>query len=118
MKNILILLAFVSVISLLPTCTDSTPPPVQLKATISFSGTQFVIVNNDRLDYRNATLEVNEKYDLKMPEIKAGETYTVGIMQFADKSGNRFSPMQKPQKFTIFCKLANGREGFVSANWN
>jgi hypothetical protein len=66
----------------------------------------------------NVKLEVNGDYTLKGYNLKAGETYTVGIMQFADKKGNRFTLMQKPQKFTIWCDLRNGKNGFYYATWN
>jgi len=58
------------------------------------------------------------KYELKGYTLKAGETYTVGMLQFADKDGNRFSMMQKPQKFSIWCDLGDGKNGFYYATWN
>lgn len=96
---------------------DGESSTVDLKASVSFSGTQFVIKNNDTFDYNNAKLEVNGDYTLKGYNLKAGETYTVGIMQFADKKGNRFSSMQKPQKFSIWCDLNTGKNGFYYAEW-
>jgi len=97
---------------------DGESSTVDLNASVSFSGTQFVIKNKNTFDYKNAKLEVNGDYTLKGFDIKAGETYTVGIMQFADEKGNRFTLMQKPQKFTIWCDLENGENGFYYAAWN
>jgi len=91
---------------------------VDLNASVSFTGTQFVIKNNDTFDYNNAKLELNGDYFLKGYNLKAGETYTVGMMQFADKKGNRFNALQKPQKFSIWCDLSNGKNGFYYAEWN
>jgi len=90
---------------------------VDLNASVSFTGTQFVIKNNDTFDYNNAKLAVNDDYVLKGYNLKAGETYTVGVMQFADKKGNRFTLMQKPQEFSIWCDLGNGKNGFYYATW-
>lgn len=91
---------------------------VNLNAQVSFDGSQFVIVNKDNFDYRNVKLELNDKYILKGYTLRTGESYTVGMMQFADKDGNRFSIMQKPQKFTIWCDLAGDKNGFYYATWN
>lgn len=96
---------------------ESEDSMVDLNASVSFNGTQFVIRNNDTFDYNNVTLEVNGNYKLKDINLKAGETYTVGIMQFADKNGNRFTLMQKPQKFYIFCDLLEGNNGYYFAEW-
>jgi hypothetical protein len=95
--------------------SESSPP--DLKATVSFDGTQFVIKNNDNFDYNNAKLEINDKYVLEGYTLKAGQTYTVGMMQFADKDGNRFTMMQKPQRFYIRCKLPSGEYGSYYAGW-
>ena len=91
---------------------------VDLNAEISFTGTQFLITNNDKFDYENCRIEVNSKYQLKGVNIDAGDIYTVGMMQFADKDGNRFTVYQKPQKLTISCKVEDDKYGFVSAEWH
>jgi len=96
---------------------DGESSTVDLNASVSFNGTQFVITNNDTFDYNNAKLEVNGDYVLKGYNLKAGETYTVGIMQFADSDGNRFTLMKKPQEFSIWCDLGNGKNGFYYATW-
>lgn len=91
---------------------------VDLNVSVVHTGTQFVITNNDSFDYINAKLELNGDYVLKGYNLKAGETYTVGVMQFADKKGNRFSALQKPLNFSIWCDLSNGKNGFYYATWN
>lgn len=88
-----------------------------LNASVRFTGTQFVITNNDNFDYTNAKLEVNDDYVLKGYKLKAGETYNVGMMQFADDDGNRFDMMKKPQTFSIWCDLSDGKNGFYYAEW-
>jgi len=96
---------------------DGESSTVDLNASVSFTGTQFVIKNNDNFDYLNAKLELNGDYKLTGYTLKAGETYTVGMMQFADKKGNRFTALQKPQKFSIWCDLSSGKNGFYYAEW-
>lgn len=96
---------------------DGESSTVDLNASVSFTGTQFVIKNNDSFDYNNAKLELNGDYVLKGYNLKAGETYTVGMLQFADKKGNRFTALQKPQKFSIWCDLSSGKNGFYYAEW-
>lgn len=79
----------------------------QLDASVSFSGTQFTITNNDSYDWTNVKMEVNGGlvrggYVLKTNVIRAGQTYTVGAMQFAKGDGERFNPFtHKVQQFHI-----------------
>jgi len=100
--------------------SDSSSPnsssTVDLKASVSFTGTQFVITNGDVFDYRNATMTVNKKYKLKGYTLSAGEVYTVGMMQFADKDGNRFTALMKPQSFSISCDVG-GKSGYYYGTW-
>ena len=88
---------------------------VDLKATVIFNGTQFIISNNDNFNYNDIKMKVNGKFILKVQNLKAGEVYTVGLMQFADDDGNRFTLLQKPQEFLISCKTGGGQDGFYSA---
>ncbi len=96
---------------------DKDTSTVDLNASVSFTGTQFVISNNDNFDYNNAKLEINGKYVMKGYNLQAGEVYTVGMMQFADEDGNRFDILKKPQKFSIWCDLGDGKNGFYYAEW-
>ncbi len=91
---------------------------VDLNANVVFSGTQFIISNNDKFDYNEVKMKVNDKFSLNVPTLKAGDIYTVGLMQFADDEGNRFTVLQKPQKFFISCRTGEGRDGFYGAKWN
>ena len=100
---------------------DST---VKLKANVSFSGTQFVIRNNDSFDWRNVKMEINSGviksgYILKEAVLQAGKEYTVGAMQFAKGDGTRFNPFQmKPKNFSISCDTAKGKlTGFWHGGW-
>ena len=42
----------------------------------------------------DARIEINNDYQNKA-KIPAGTVYKVGLMQFADKQGNRFNPYQQ-----------------------
>ena len=94
-----------------------------LNAAVRFTGTQFVIQNNDSFDWTNVKLEVNAKgfssgYVLNVPRISAGQTYTVGAMQFAKSDGERFDPFShKALTFTIWCDTQRGN-GFYSGKWD
>jgi len=102
--------------------TPSKPLFVNLNASVRFTGTQFVITNNDTFNWRNVKLEINpgllkSGYKLNVALIKAGETYKIGAMQFAKGDGTRFNPfLTKPQSISISCSTPKG-EGFYSGGW-
>ena len=97
---------------------DGENSTIELNASISISGSQFVITNNDNFDYINAKLQINEDYFLKVYNLKAGEVFYIDMMEFADEKGNRFSIFQKPLNFSIWCELSNEKKGFYYAEWN
>ena len=95
-----------------------------LDASIKFTGTQFIIANNNNFDWLNVKIEVNGSplkggFILKTDTIEAGETYTVGALQFAKEDGTRFNPfIYKPQKFDIYCNTLKGAKASWSADWD
>lgn len=103
--------------------TPQTPPKLAAKITaeVKFSGTQFIITNKDSYAWTDVKLEINGGffsggYELKQPRIEAGQTYTVGALQFADSDGKRFNPYQmKPKKFSICGKAPNDLDCHVGA---
>jgi hypothetical protein len=106
------------------TSPSQTPPrTTELNASVRFSGTQFIITNEDSFNWSSVKMEVNGGiisggYELTVPTMKAKETYTVGAMQFADSDGKRFNPFQmKPQKFTIRASTPDGYRYYVGG-WN
>jgi hypothetical protein len=105
------LMIFNVIAMLLFACSD-TNDTIDLNASVVFTGTQFVIQNKDSFDYTNATLELNDDYTLQNVTIPSGNTFTVGILNFSDKKGNRFGIMMKPLKFTIWCDIDNDKKGF------
>jgi hypothetical protein len=81
-----------------------------------------VIENKDSFDWTNVKLEVNSKtfssgYILKVGRMAAGETYTVGVMQFAKSDGEKFNPFtHKPLNLSIWCDTPRGK-GFYYGGW-
>jgi hypothetical protein len=106
--------------------SGSSPSPsstmADLNASVRFTGTQFVITNNDNADWTNVELEINGGilsggYELRTPRIGSKETVTVGALQFAKSDGTRFNPFQmKPQKFVITARIG-GRDGIYVGGW-
>ena len=102
--------------------TSTSAATIDLNATVRFTGTQFVIVNKDNFDWANVKLEVNSGllkggFVLKTQRMSAGETYTVGAMQFAKRDGTILNPFTiKPQNFSIWCDTPRGK-GFWYGEW-
>ncbi len=100
-----------------------TPTPYiqrDFKASVRFTGTQFVITNLDDLDCQNAKMEINGGifkggYVYEGYILEAGKTYEVGALQFAKSDGTRFNPLEtKPKDFFIMCRGGNALDG---ASW-
>lgn len=88
------------------------------RASVNFTGTQFVISNNDDLDCENARLEVNGSYNLNGYTLKMGEKYTVGALQFSKDDGTRLNPFQvKPKTFSIYCSQIGASNDLGGAGW-
>jgi len=102
--------------------TSSIPELIDLKAQVRFTGTQFVITNNNNFNWTSVELEINpgvfkSGYKLKAGLMEKGETYTVGAMQFAKPDGTRFNPFQiKPQSISIMCNTPRGK-GAYEGSW-
>ncbi|MBA7557922.1 hypothetical protein ES705_50704 [subsurface metagenome] len=102
---------------------ETQPSSIYLNASVRFTGTQFLIENNDNFDWLNVKMEVNGSilkggFILETNRMKAGETYTVGALQFAKKDGTRFNPVTyKPQDFDIYCDTTKGEDAFWAGGW-
>lgn len=98
------------------------PQTVDLNASVKFTGNQFVITNADSFTWSNCKLEVNSKvfssgYKYEGATLRAGETYTIGAMQFANSDGERFNPFtHKPQSFSLYCDTPRGK-GHYYGGW-
>lgn len=106
-----------------PVSTTTPTTTIDLKATVKFTGTQFVITNNDNFDWTNVELKLNSGlifggYVLKTQRMIAGETYTVGAMQFAKDDGTRFNPSTtKALNLFIWCDTPKGN-GSCYGDWD
>jgi hypothetical protein len=102
--------------------SSSKSSTIDLNAKAEFTDTQFTITNNDSFNWTSVELELNEGlirsgYKLTTPLMAAGQTYTVGAMQFAKPDGTRFNPFQiKPQSITITCDTPKGK-GLYIGSW-
>ena len=100
-----------------------------IRASVSFDGSQFTITNEESRDWVNVRFEINpglisSGYTLKVQRVEANTTYTVGAMQFTNADGERFNPFtHKPQSFNIIDFSTTWPdqydiEGFSSYAWN
>lgn len=89
------------------------------EASVRFTGTQFIITNLSNIDCVSADMAVNSGfisggYILEGYTLKAGQTYTVGALQFT-KGEKRLNPMEiKPKDFYLYCRGSNTLDG---ASW-
>ena len=96
---------------------------VRLKAKVTFTGSRFIISNNDSFDWENVKLEIvsgtiGNGFSLNVPKISAGEAYTVGAKEFVKKDGTNFNPyVMKPQSFWIRCGTSGKENGSYLAGW-
>lgn len=101
---------------------ETTPSTIDLNASVNFTGEQFVIANEDNFDWTDVKLEVNSGllkggYVLRTKKMIAGETYTVGALQFAKGDGTKLNPFAvKPLNFSIWCDTPKGK-GFWYGSW-
>jgi len=115
---VIVILIVVGVItcSLIPgdKTEESSSSTIDLKASVKFDGAQFIITNNDNFNWTNIKFEINSGllsggYILRASQMGAGETYTVGALQFAKGDGEKFNPFtHKVQHISIFCDTPKG----------
>lgn len=95
---------------------------ITLNAAVRFTGTQFVISNNDSFDWKDVKIEINSGlikggYEYKTGLIEAKKTYTIGAALFAKSDGTRFNPFViKPQNVTISATTPSGR-AYYTGSW-
>jgi len=95
---------------------------INLNASVRFTGTQFVIANNDNFDWSDCKFEVNSGlikggYIFEASLVKSKTVYTVGTLQFAKSDGTRLNPfLIKPQNLSISCETEKGH-AFYFGEW-
>jgi len=96
---------------------------VRLNARVTFTGSQFVVYNNDTFDWTNVdfqlTLEdAGKSFNLNIPVIHAGKKRIVRASEFTSKNGERFNPYKmKPKRFLIWCDTQDRKNGTYFAGW-
>lgn len=111
-----------------PTFTPIPPTPTPKKAEMDidarFDGTQFIVTNNNDYDWLGCKFEVNSGlfkggYIYKTSEpVGAKGIYTIGALQFAKDSGERFNPFSlKPQNFRATCSTDDGKYLSYYGEW-
>lgn len=94
--------------------------PLDVKSSVSISGTQFKITNESEFDWENITISLNKEgissgYTLSYELLRRGETYTVDITEFAKSDGTRFNlSTVKPLRFSIEVHNSVGQIGLYS----
>lgn len=97
---------------------------VSLKAKVTFTGTQFVISNNDSFDWTDVELQVisdtiSGDFSHRVPKIDAGKTHTIRAAEFTEKNGACFDPYSmKPKRFRIWCDTPTKETRSYYAVWN
>ncbi len=123
---VIIIVAIIVVISILSPKKDgnnSSGSSPSLNAEVRFSGTQIIIKNNDSFDWSNIKIELNagmldSGYYYEGGSIGAGQTATIGILNFAKSNGERLNPILiKPRTATILADSPNGRAAY-SGKWD
>lgn len=81
--------------------------------TLKHSQSQIIIVNESSEIYTDVSVLINDKYKAKFDELPSNGTYTIGLMLFSDKDGNRYNMTMKTHKVYISSK--NSKEDSASA---
>ena len=91
---------------------------VEVKASVEFADKKFVISNIDTFDFVHADLIIDDYFKLRNINLKAGETYTIWQAEFLHHNGTHFPNTRRPLRFSIWCELYDGRNGFFSKKLN
>jgi len=92
---------------------ETTSEKIMLHGTAKFTGTQFVITNNDEFAWSNTVLTLNpgffDSYKLTLGDLEAGQTCIVGAAQLTKSNGERFNPFtHKPCVLLITAYTPDG----------
>jgi len=104
--------------------TVSKPSILDLKASVHYTGTQFIITNQDSSDWLNVEMKINAGllgggYSMKYPIMEAGRTYTFDAVHFAKSDGTRFSFLTvKPHLFSIYSRDRDDIKGRIKGSYH
>lgn len=85
-----------------------------LNARVNYSGGQIHVTNLNSYDWTHVEFQINpgiirRGYFLKVERIQVGHSYSVDVIQFANKKGERFNPFgMKLRTFVIIAHKPNG----------
>jgi len=93
-----------------------------LKASVTFTGTQIIVANHDDFAWTNCELNLNgagsSGFKLRADHMDANGLLTVGVMRFAKDNGERFNPIAyKATSIFINCHTPSGSETYYGG-WN
>lgn len=100
------------------TAETASPATIDLRASVRFTGTLFIVENNDAFTWYDVKMEINggaftSGYILETPAMAAAKSYTAGAMQFAKPDGTRFNPWKvKARNFAVHAKTDRGEDGY------
>lgn len=91
---------------------------VDVTAEVSFSGAQFTVRNPTAQSWTDLRFKLNDEFQLKVARLPAGESLTVGAMQFAKSDGTRFNAFQmKPLNISMTATLPDGKTAWYYGRW-
>lgn len=91
-------------------------PKGTLKAQITYTGSQYIISNNNSFAWTDIELDFvsgieGRLFALKLDKISSGQTITIKAAQFTNSNGDYFDPTQiQPQQLKISCDTPYGRK--------
>ncbi|MBN2181270.1 MAG: hypothetical protein JW715_05100 [Sedimentisphaerales bacterium] len=97
---------------------------VRLNTKVTFTGTQFIIYNNDTFDWTNVELQIilepyGRNYSIEIPRMPAGKEQRIRATEFVRQDETRFDPYKmKPKRFRIWCDTPTGEKGSYFAGWD
>ncbi len=95
---------YLLIVCLMAGCS-SAPEPTPMLGAVGFEGLNLVVVNSDVRPWVDATLTINPEgggYSVTVPEIRAGERYSMPAANLSNAAGERFQPLRlKPVTFRV-----------------
>ena len=98
-------------------CEDN---EVWLNARVDHTGQKIIVYNNDKFDWKEVELELNDDYVVKINVIPAGGRRTFSLRLFSTREEGKLfnSNTHRVMNFRIRAKLKDGKDGFYGGNWN
>ncbi|MFC1781775.1 hypothetical protein ACFLZ8_05900 [Planctomycetota bacterium] len=110
--------------NLIPEILSPGGSTVRLNAKITYTGIQYIIVNNNSFEWTNVELNIlsdniEDLYSLRLDKVSSEQTITVRAAEFTNSNGVKFNPYRiQARWFSIWCDTPNGRNGSYQAGLN